>query len=258
MRAVDGNNVKLECHDSLPSTSKLAKTYAGLGTYPDRYVIFSDKLRHSDRTEGQVKYDEGVFMSIILRPSIFPSQGSLIPALAAASAAMVLDEHTAMPVGIGWVSNLYCNGKLIGNVKIEGKLDNFTSYEYLIVTFSIVLEKKHFPPRLTDVIKKVFEKDNSSVSMIIAKNILNRFFKFYSNLKNSSKFMNIYNKYFLMRGMSIRYTENGKRHRYKVIGIDMDSCALVVESRRKGTRYITKPANVQTPSRIITWLRKDN
>ncbi len=250
VRASDGSVIKLECHNALPSTSRLAKIYAKNG-YPDRYVVFAEGQKKRDE-DGKFRgsVDRGIYMSCILRPSIFPSQASLISSLAAVSLATALEEHITKKIGIGWVSKIYCDGKIIGNASIEGKLDNFTSYEYIIVTFSVTLNDDDFSPRLTDLIKKVFETESSSIPIIIAKNILNKFFAYYSNLKNHSKFMNIYRQKFLLRGEKIRYINNGKKERCKVLGIDENNGSLMVENSRKQVVYISTPNKVSIPKKI--------
>ena len=178
MRAVDGSVIKLECHDSLPSTARLAKQYAqNSRDYPDRYVIFAEERKRATDAGKQI-VERGVFMSLILRPSIFPSQAGLLSALSAAAFATALEEHTTRKIGIGWVSDIFCGDKQIGKVSIEGKLDDFTSYEYLIVSFSATLSDEDFPPRMTDLVRQVFEPENSSIALIIAKHILNNFMKF--------------------------------------------------------------------------------
>ena len=250
MRASDGSVVKLECHTALPSTAELARQYAKIG-YPDRYAVFAEgkkKLDDEGRFHGDIEH--GVFLSCILRPSIFPSQAALMSALSAVAMVSALEEHTASKLGIGWVSNIYCNGKQIGDVKIEGKLDDFTSYEYLIVTFSATLSAEHFPPRLTDIIRKVFESENSSVFVIMAKNILNSFFPLYSNIKASAKFMDIYRKKFVLRGHKVKYLGEDKKQSCKVLGVDQSNGSLIVEDRHKKVITISTPNKVIIPKKI--------
>ena len=50
MNAGLGNIVKIECHETLPSTVELARSYARLG-YPDKYIIFA-KNQKSTRDGG--------------------------------------------------------------------------------------------------------------------------------------------------------------------------------------------------------------
>lgn len=246
IREPDGSIVKLEAHDALPSTQKLAKIYAKMG-YPDRYVVFAEKKLPPDgRGEGV----PGVYISCLLRPSIFPSQATFLNALTAVAVTSALEEHTTKALGIGWVSSIYCGGELIGGVNIEGKLDNYTAYEYIIVTISLKLSTSAFPPRITDIIKKVFEKDNNSVAMIIAKNILAKFFPLYSNMKNTAKFMDTYRKKFVLRGKRIRYEKDGKRKVYKVLGIDKKDCSLLVEDRGGEVTTIASPKSIVLPKKV--------
>ena len=62
VKLYDGSLARLECHDTLYSTSDLAKQYAKAG-YPDRYVVIAE----SERQRGSDK--KGLYMSLILRPS---------------------------------------------------------------------------------------------------------------------------------------------------------------------------------------------
>jgi BirA family biotin operon repressor/biotin-[acetyl-CoA-carboxylase] ligase len=251
MRAQDGSIVKLECHDALGSTKKLARTYARMG-YPDRYVVFAERLLETgeggDVTDSNQK---GIFMSCILRPSIFPSQAALLRALCAAGTASALADHTESEIGIGWISNIYCDGKFIGDVSIEGKLDNFTSYEYIIVSFRISLNEHDFPPRITDLIRQVFESNNASVPLIIAKNILNKTLALYSNMKNQQKYMDIYRQRFILEGVKVKYSFGEKKYNGRIKGINSDDCTLIIEAKDKSEIKINSTAQVVIPKYII-------
>ncbi len=251
MRASDDSIVTLECHDRLNSTAALAREYAKQG-YPDRYAVVSE----FDQEKGSDK--RGIYLSCILRPSFFPSQAPLLSALSAAAFVTALEEHTQRRLGIGWVSSVYCEGKAFGRVSIEGKLDNFASYEYIIVSFSAVLSPEDFPPRLTDLIRKVFESENSSIATIIAKTILNKFFPFYSDIKSSAKFMNIYRKKFVLHGVKIKIVNNGKKLNYKVLGINHKDCALLVENKSGKIERILTPTNVIIPKTVKLPKRSHN
>ena len=243
MRATDDSIVKLECHDRLLSTAALAKQYAKMG-YPDRYVVVSE----SERLRGSDK--NGLYMSLLLRPSFFPSQAALLSSLATVAFVTALREHTTKRLGIGWISNVYCEGKSIGGITVEGKLDNFTSYEYIIITFSVTLSQENFPPRLTDLVRKVFESENTSIPMIIAKTVLNKFFPLYVNMKSNTKFMNHYRQSFILHGKKIKYTDNGKKKTCKVLGINNDDGALIVETKHGVIKHLTSPTGVVIPRKI--------
>lgn len=246
IREADGSVVKLECHDALPSCAKVAKIYARAG-YPDRYAVFAEKKLPPD---GKGPGIPGVYISCLLRPSIFPSQATYLSSLATVAAVTALEEHTTKKMGIGWISSIYCDGKAIGEVSIEGKLDNYTSYEYIIVNFSVELNDETFPPRMTDLIRKVFEKDNTSVPMIIAKNILAKFFPLYSNIKNTSKFMDIYRQKFILHGKYVRRIIDGKRKKYRVLGISQKNCELLLEEKDGSVLSVSSPKSIILPKKV--------
>lgn len=244
MRGNDGGIIKFESHIALESTAELARKYAAEG-YPDRYVVFSDKLVYPD---GDI--EDGLYMSVLLRPSIFPSQAPLLGALSATAMVTALSEHTDTQLGIGWVSDLYANGIRIGEATIEGKLDNFTSYEYIIVTYSIKVTENHFPPRMTDMIKEVFEADNTSTTMIMAKNLLRKFFALYVNIKTSTKFMDVYSEKFILRGRKVKYFDGQRKRTRRVLSVDAKNGALVLDGPGGKPIQVLSPRNVQIPKRI--------
>jgi biotin-(acetyl-CoA carboxylase) ligase len=249
MRASDGNAVKLEFHDMLTSTAALAKKYAN-ENYPDRYVVLTDTRVILDEEEKVRGYERGIFLSLILRPSIFPSQATLVNPMSAVSLLQGLEAHTDKRLGLGWVGKLYCDGRLIGETGVEGKLDSFTSYEYLVISFSCVMSKKNFPTRLSDLIKKVFSEEETSIPIIIAMDIINRFFLHYKNLKTPSKFMEIYRQKFILRNQTVSYISEGKKRRCTVMGIDPKNCALLLSGRDKRVFEISTPKSVIIPKKI--------
>ncbi len=249
VRSLDGSILQIECHESLASTAALAKQYANSG-YPDRYIVFSTE--QTERGALGEKFSDtqsakGLFMSCILRPSMFPSQAGLLRAMSSVAMITALEEHTEKKLGIGWVSDIFCESKKIGGVTLEGKLDNFTSYEYIIVTFALRLSKKNFPPRLDDMIKRVFEAENSSTELIIAKNILAKFFPLYFNMKHQTKFMDVYSEKLAMKGSSAKYISGGKRFPCKIVDVNTASGALVVELGKGRTAEVSAPTNIILP-----------
>ena len=251
-RASDGNTVKLEYRSSLPSATALAREYAKAG-YPDRYAVFTDKQTSVSSLGSALSESEsenGLYLSCILRPSIFPSQAGAIGPLSTVAFALALEEHTTKRLGIGWVSDIYCDGVKIGGVSVEGKLDNFTSYEYLIVSFSVKLDKKNFPPRLTDMVRQVFEDGNVSVPMIMAKTVLNKFFAVYRELKNPEKNLNLYTSKFILTDKKIKFIEDGRKKTVRVQGINKDDLTLIVESRDGRKIHVSSPASVIIPNKI--------
>lgn len=251
-KASDGSNIKFEYHRMLTSTAELARKYASEG-YDDRFVVFTDAQSSSAITGTKLadgEYERGVFISILLRPAFFPSQASLIGHLAAVGLISALEEHTTLPLGLGWVSDVYCNGIRIGGCNVEGKLNSFSSYEYLIVTMAVKLTKETFPPRLSDMIRRVFESDNAPISMLIAKTIVNKFFAAYSSIRSPGKYLDAYYRKFAFREKKIKYLDGERKRSCKVLDVDKSSGMLIIEMRGGEKMEITSPSKILMPKKI--------
>lgn len=253
MRTKDGKILHLECHESLPSTHELARSYARAG-YADGYVVFSEyqtKYGSLGQKLPPESSEHGVYLSCILRPSIFPSQAGFLGAMSAVAFITALEEQTDKRLGIGWISDIFCEGERIGTTSTEGKLDNHMTYEYIIISFSIRLSDEYFPPRLSDMIKKVFESENTSIPLIIAKNILSKYFALYpKKVKSPETFMEIYKRKFVLAGIGARYIENGKKKRCKILGVEGADGRLIIEGKDGEIKHISANRNIILPNKI--------
>ena len=250
-RTKDGVNYKLECRETLPSAVELARVYAQNG-YSDKYAVFCERQRKRLAENEKLPADPweyGVFISCILRPSLFPSQASFLSPLSTVALVNALSKHTSKKLGISWVSDVYCEGVKIGGVNVEGKLNGYGSYDYIIVSFSVALNEQNFPSRLTDLVRKVFECENLSVPMLIAKNIMDEFFEAYAALKSPEKLMNQYSERFILRKNTVRLVKDGKKRKCKVLGVRTDDLALILDDRGTITE-VTSPKSVIFPKRI--------
>jgi BirA family biotin operon repressor/biotin-[acetyl-CoA-carboxylase] ligase len=222
--------------------------------YNDGYVVFSEyqtKYGSLGQPLPPDSQEHGVYLSCILRPSIFTSQVGFLGAMSAVAFITALEEQTDKRLGIGWVSDIFCEGERIGTTATEGKLDNHMTYEYIIISFSVKLSDEYFPPRLSDMIKKVFESENTSIPMIIAKNILSKFFALYpKKIKSPEKFMEIYKRKFALAGISAKCIENGKKKRCKVLGVEGVDGRLIIEDRRGAIKHISANRNIILPNKI--------
>ncbi|MBE6537338.1 MAG: hypothetical protein E7673_05225 [Ruminococcaceae bacterium] len=253
MRTTDGKILHLECYEEIPSTHDLARKYARLG-FGDGYVIFSEKQTAYDSLgkplhEGES--ESGVYLSCILRPSIFASQAWLLRPMSTVALYNALEEQTEKELGIGWTSDIYCEGKRIGMTNVDGRFDSPSTYEYIIISFFVKLNENDFPPRLSDLIKKVFESENTSLSLIVAKKILAKFFELYpKRIKSPEKFMEQYRRNFILTGVNAKYIEGTKRKRCKILGINSADGKLIVENQKGDIIHITGAKNIVIPDRI--------
>ncbi len=251
IRGEDGNITELEAYDSLISAAARARQYAQDG-YPDRYAVFCQRQKDVSLF-GKENYSdkevEGVFLSLILRPSLFLAQSGFFRILAATALVTALEEHSSRELGIAWLTDIYDDQGKIGSVAIEGKLDDISFYEYVIVHFAVKTSEETFPARLDDLVRKVFESENTSVNMIIARTILSHFYQYYPYLKTPGAFIDTYIDKMILRGVEVQFLQNGKKKRAKVIGVERESGSLLLD--QKGTTVrISSPRELILPKKI--------
>jgi len=253
MRTQDGKILHLECHTSVPSTHELARSYAQSG-YTDGYVVFSEnqtKISATGTMLSEGTTERGVYLSCILRPSIFPSQSGFLGAMSSVALITALEEHTTKRLGLGWVSDVFCEGKKIGSAQVEGKLDSFATFDYVIISFCVKLQDTDFPPRVTDLIKKVFASENTSIPLIIAKNILSKFFNLYpKRIKSPEKYMDTYKRKFIQENLCTKYIEDGKKKYCKILGVEAADGRLKIETKSGEIKYLSGSKSIILPSRI--------
>lgn len=249
VKLYDGSLARLECHDALFSTSELARQYAKDG-YPDRYCVFAEKTPVATSSGRALEYQDGIFLSIILRPSLFSSQASFIAPLTATALATALEEHTTSKPGIAWLSDIFSDGQKIGGCTIEGRLNSYSSFEYLIVNISVKTDEKNFPSRMSDLIRKVFIEENASLNLIIAKTILQKFFLVYRDLKEPRRHIEKYIEKSILFGRKIKYTKDGKKQTCRVVRINPENCELIVEDGRGNEISISSPMQISIPEKF--------
>ncbi len=253
MRTNEGKILHIESHETLPSTHELARAYARAG-YTDGYVVFSESQTKYTSVGQPLKEnskESGVFLSCIMRPSLFPSQAGFIGPMSAVALLNALEAQTDKRIGIGWISDIFCEDRKIGTTITEGKLNPDSSYDYIIVSFYAKLSESDFPPRLSNMVKKVFEIENTSISLIVAKNILLNFFTLYSKkLKSEDKSMDVYKRKFVLSGYKTKYIEDGKRKACKILGINGTDGRLIIETHGGVIKHISANKSIIIPNKI--------
>ena len=70
-------------------------------------------------------------------------------------------------------------------------------------------------------------------------------------MKNSAKFMDTYRKKFILRGKFIKKLElDGKKTKYKVLGIEDKNASLLVEDRDGKVVTLSSPKSIILPRRV--------
>ncbi|MGX8774859.1 MAG: biotin--[acetyl-CoA-carboxylase] ligase [Bacillota bacterium] len=180
--------------------------------------------------------DDGLYLSVVIKPAFDISRSSLVTVAAAAATSEAIDEVCGCPTEIKWVNDIYLKGKKVCGILTEASTDFETGQiEYLITGIGINTSEKSFPPELKDIAGSVSEEElTGHEKALLAAAVIERFIRY---TKDLTGFMDSYRSRSLVTGKKITvYTgayrkdpsvELGGRPAFAV-GID-DGGGLIVE-----------------------------
>lgn len=244
------NQFQFHIYDMLSSTNLTARDLAAAGEPEGAVVISGGQVSGRGRL-GRSFYSpsgSGLYMSILLRPSLRAADAPLITAAAAAAAACAVDGLTAecmpasawMPAQIKWVNDIYLGGRKICGILTEASLDlegGGLEYAVLGIGINIRPPANGFPEELkgsagscTDITGPDLPADSpavpSDLRCRLAASVLCRFFDYYETLAEKP-FLEEYRKRSFVTGKDIRILSGSGTGNAHALEID-DSCRLVV------------------------------
>lgn len=162
----------------IPSTNKAAKQLADNSNINDGTLIVAEK-----QTLGKGRFDRkwtspssGIWMSLILKPNIPPSEASKITQIAAASIYKAL-LSLGINVRIKWPNDIFINDKKLCGVLTEMKCDiDRIHYLVLGIGLNVNLNSVDFADELKDIATSLKLEFNKTFNKsLILSEILNNF-----------------------------------------------------------------------------------
>ena len=228
----------------LPSTNKTAKQLADNDTISHGTLILAEK-----QTLGKGRFDRkwisptsGIWMSLILKPNIPPSEASKITQIAAASVYKAL-LNLGINVHIKWPNDIFVNGKKLCGILTEMKCDiDRIHYLVLGIGLNINLESQDIPDELKDIATSLKLEFNKTFSKsLILSEILNNFEPLYEKFifKNDiSEVLNICRKNSNLLNKKAKLITYHKEEIVTCIGIN-DNGELIVKDIAGNEKAVT-------------------
>ncbi len=168
----------IQYYFELPSTNKTAKQLADNNNANNGTLIIAEK-----QTLGKGRFDRkwtspssGIWMSLILKPNIPPSEASKITQIAAASVYKALLKF-GINVSIKWPNDIFINGKKLCGILTEMKCDiDRIHYLVLGIGLNVNLNAEEITDELKDIATSLKLEFNKTFSKsLILSEILNNF-----------------------------------------------------------------------------------
>ncbi len=172
----------------------------------------------------------GIYMSLLLRPSVSPEEVTLITPAAAVAVCKALEKITsnALKPQIKWVNDIYLNGKKVCGILTEGSFKNSNETDYAVLGLGINFyePKKGFPQELSNIAGAVFENEKIGLKCEFIAEFINEFFQIYKNLRRRA-FLDDYRKRCFVIGKKVTAVSGDEAITVTPVFVD-DNCGLCV------------------------------
>ncbi|MBX9032997.1 biotin--[acetyl-CoA-carboxylase] ligase [Gordonibacter massiliensis (ex Traore et al. 2017)] len=232
----------------LDSTNAEARRRALEGAREGTVVLAEEQTAGRGRL-GKTFYSpagSGVYLSMVLRPSLQADRAQYLTCAAAVACAQAIEAATGKEALIKWVNDIYCNGRKVAGILTEGVVDMESGrFEHAVLGMGVNVRKPAagFPRDIADVAGAVSDEAVGALRSRLAAEMLMRFWRLYENLPDLA-FHEEYRRRCFLLGQPVVVTRNGSRVRVRAVDLT-DDFKLVVELPDK-TRWELPYGEVST------------
>ncbi len=224
---------RLEVRRTVTSTNTLLKALAEQGEPAGKVLVAEQQTEGRGRLHRRFYSPpgSGLYLSLLLRPSLTAEAASLMTTAAAVAVAEAIAEVTGVETRIKWVNDVYANGRKVCGILTEASMDMESgglSYAVVGIGVNVTDPPDGFPPELAEIAGSLYgtARCSSDVRSRLAAAIIRRFLAFYAQLEQKP-FLEAYRRRSLLDGKTVTYTADGETHTAVVRGIDDDLRLLV-------------------------------
>ena len=135
------------------STNTYLKEQAENGA-PEGSVVIALSQYGGRGRRGRSFFSEagGLYMSVLLRPTLAPDKATLITAAAAVAVARGVEKLTGLSPRVKWVNDILLSGKKLAGILTEAALTlSGDRLSYAIVGIGINVAATEFPPEISEI-----------------------------------------------------------------------------------------------------------
>lgn len=227
--------LRLQVYRSISSTNTVLKSMAEDGAEEGLCLLAGEQTAGRGR-RGRSFYsppDSGIYMSVLLRPSLQAVDATAITACAAVAVAEAIESLAPVAAEIKWVNDVYVDGRKVCGILTEASLDcENGQVNYLIVGIGINtrIPAGDFPTELRNIAGAAFgAQEIPALRCRLAAGVLDRLMEYYRNL-TEKKWAEAYRRRSFVLGREINILAPGKEPE-PAVALDIDpDFALIVRT----------------------------
>lgn len=159
----------IDYHEMIGSTNDRAKELAAQGSAEGSLVVSEDQNRGRGR-KGRTWFStasHGICISMILRPSMNPSEASRITLMTAVALAETFRDITGLEVTIKWPNDILIRGRKLSGILTEMSME-MDRVDYVVVGVGVNVNNPadHFPAEVRDIATSLAVETGHAVSRV--------------------------------------------------------------------------------------------
>lgn len=225
---------KILMYDKADSSNVIAKELAINGEDEGTVIIVKSQTSGKGRMGRSFisTSENGLYMTVILRPSILAKDALAITVLGAVAVSKAIEKTSDVKTEIKWVNDIYIGKKKVSGILCEAGF-NFESgmLDYAVVGIGVNLSPPNegFAPEISDIATSIYEKSAPcGYKSRLCAEIINTFFEYYDEIDNKD-YMSIYREKSNVIGKEILIDVGGKITEGTAVSID-ENANLVVKT----------------------------
>ena len=208
--------LSLRCFDSIDSTNTALKALAAQGA-PAGLALVAGRQSAGRGRMGRSFYspgDTGVYLSLLLRPTLPAAEATRITACAAVAVAETIEALTGRRAQIKWVNDVLLDGKKVCGILTEASLDcesGLMNHVIVGIGVNALAPAGGFPEELRDIAGAVFpERTLPELRCQLAAGILDRLWAFCKALPERDRCFEAYRARSLVLGREVELLSPGR------------------------------------------------
>lgn len=204
--------------DSVDSTNKYAKAIGNEVTFEPSLIIADEQTNGRGRLgrDWDSKHQSGIWMSLLLKPTIEPALAARMTLMGAAAISKAIDEVTGLTTQIKWPNDVIIDKKKVCGILTEMSAE-LNHINYLVLGIGINVNHEDFDNTILDKATSLFKVSGER----------------HNRLEIVVKFVEIFEKYYKAFTEKMDYKEVIEVNRKKSATIGQDVDILMHNSKRR-------------------------
>ena len=226
IKKILNKKINLITYDEIDSTNNDCKEQGNLGDI--NKLVISDYQTNGKGRLGRTFISEkgkGIYMSLLIKPSIALSDVSKITCVVGTSISKVLEKEIDRYVDIKWVNDIYLNNKKICGILTESSIIN-NEIKYIVIGIGINLYHQVFPK---DIVASSIEDETGLIldRELLVASIINQILEDIENI-NDKSFVEFFRKRLYLKNKFVELNIRNELFEGFILDIS-DDFELVVE-----------------------------